>query len=82
MFEHPDTGNKDPYYTITIIVLSVTAAKFLFEGVSLTLWGHIINLGHADAATYMAVLAPVLGAHGYMSVNKKKGSDDGSTDSK
>jgi hypothetical protein len=63
---HPRTKQEDPMLTLTCIVVIIAAIKFLFEGVDITIAGHVFSFGHADGGTYATVLTPVLGAHGYM----------------
>ncbi len=44
--------------------------KFLAEGVSFTLFGSPVTLGHVDSAAYATLLAPLWASHGYINVNK------------
>lgn len=63
-FKHPRTGKPDAILTLTCFAVIICVVKFLFEGVELAVHGHVLSLGHADAASYMAILTPVMGAHG------------------
>lgn len=64
---------SDPMFTMACAAIIICLLKFLMEGVSVTLEGHVFDLGHADASTYAAILAPILGAHGYVAVKTPKG---------
>lgn len=75
LFSHPTTGKRDVLVTVTILICCVCAAKFLFEGISFTLFGHIISLGHADSMSYGAMLGPTLGAHGAVEFNRVSNQD-------
>lgn len=66
----PQTNEPDMLMTLAWIVTLVCSAKFLFEGVEINIAGHVLSLGHADATTYAAMLAPVLGAHGWKESGK------------
>lgn len=61
---HPETKQPDALLTMSCLVVLMCATKFIFEGVELHLFSHVISFGHADAASYAAMLTPVLGAHG------------------
>ncbi len=67
---HPSTQKPDSILTLTVFVVVACTIKFVMEGVTFHLFGHPVDLGHADASTYGAILAPVLGAH---SVREYKG---------
>lgn len=56
---------SDPMLTMACIAIVVCLIKFLMEGVS---FANGLSLGHADSGTYAAILAPILGAHGYVSI--------------
>jgi len=51
---------------LTVTLLSVIACivKFFFDGVSFSIFGHMVILGHADASTFGSILTPILSAHG------------------
>lgn len=61
----------DPFTSVSVITVFGCLLKFLADGVTLTLYGHTLTLGHVDSATYVALLTPVLGAHGYIRVKGK-----------
>lgn len=61
--KHPRTGERDAMLTLMALTVLVCVVKFFFEGVSVTLFGHTLSLGHADPLSYGAILSPVLGAH-------------------
>lgn len=63
--KHPQTNEPDLLMTLAWVVTLVCSIKFLFEGIEITIGAHTLSLGHADATTYAAMLAPVLGAHGW-----------------
>lgn len=63
--KHPRTGLPDVMLTLSTVVVLAASVKFLLEGINLTIFGHMVNFGHADAMTYGTLLTPVLGAHGY-----------------
>lgn len=64
-FKHPRTGLGDPMLTITVIAVGIAALKFLLDGASITLFGHILDFGHVDPLTYGSLLTPILGAHSW-----------------
>lgn len=72
VFKHPSTGKPDSILTLTCFVVIACTLKFVLEGVAVHLFGGSFTLGHADAATYMAVLTPVMGAHGFREYNSFK----------
>ena len=73
--KHPSTGIEDPMMTLSVIAALACVVKFLADGVTFTLYGHTMNLGHADSMAYGALLTPILGAHGYIQGLKPKGPD-------
>lgn len=62
--KQPKTGESDPVLSMATFVVAMCTIKFFFEGVSIDIAGHVFSLGHADAMTYGAMLAPILGVHG------------------
>lgn len=56
---------------LSVLVVVVAAIKFLFEG------GTVTVFGHADASTYAMFLGPVLGAHSYIRTAKPKADKPG-----
>lgn len=67
---NPSSNKSDPMLTMSVLVVSVAALKFLLEGVTMTVGGHAVNFGHVDAMVYGALLTPVLGVHGYLKGKK------------
>ncbi len=63
---HPKTGKPDVILTMVVFVIVVCAIKFLLDGVTLKLFGHVISFGHTDSFSYGSLLSPVLGAHGFI----------------
>lgn len=61
-----DPGSSNLMTTITVVTVLAAVARFLLDGVILTLGTHVFNFGHVDSLTYTAILAPVLGAHGWI----------------
>lgn len=53
---------------VTMTVLATTAAviKFLLDGVSIDVAGHVLSFGHVDSMAYGSLLTPVLAAHGFV----------------
>lgn len=69
---------KDVMLTLVTLTVYACVGKFLMEGVSIHIGEHVLDLGHADSGTYAALLAPILGAHGYITSKKpKEGQQDG-----
>lgn len=76
---NPDTGKPDEMITVTVLTISAVLFRFVLDGVTLEVFDHKLVFGHVDALVYAAVLAPVLGTHGFMSQKKigvKNGIDD------
>ena len=46
--------------------------KFLLEGVSITIAGQPLSLGHADPVTYGMLLGPLWGGHAYLQARVRK----------
>lgn len=61
---------KNPTLTLSFIVVSVCALRFLFDGLSLNILGHTLDIGHMDPLAYGSILTPVLGAHGYVQTRR------------
>lgn len=51
---------------LSAIVVIAAAVKFLLDGVTFSVNGHPMDLGHLDSMTYATFLTPVLGAHGWV----------------
>ena len=64
--QHPTTGEVDVILSLVVFVVVICGLKFLLDGVSLQIFGHLINFGHVDSMSYGTMLAPTLGAHGYI----------------
>jgi hypothetical protein len=58
--------------SLSVIVTMVCAFRFLLDGVSMTFFGHTLSIGHTDPLAYTTLLAPVLGAHGYIRTRVKE----------
>lgn len=54
---------------LSVAVVLVCCLRFLFDGIEITIAGHSLSLGHMDPLAYGTILAPVLGAHGYIRAN-------------
>jgi len=57
------SGQPDAMLTFSAIAFAVVIAKMLFSGEALTIKGHDVNFGTADAAAIAALLTPTLGAY-------------------
>lgn len=68
--KHPGTGEPDVMTTLLVITTTVASLKFLMDGVTLHISSHVISFGHMDALSYGSLLAPLLGAHGYIEGKK------------
>ena len=62
----PATGKPDELVTIAVVTTLAAVTRFLLDGVTVNLDGYIFTFGHIDASVYLAILAPALGAHGYI----------------
>lgn len=63
----PKTGQPDEMVTVVLLTTLAVVGRFLLDGISINIMGHKVEFGHVDAMSYAALLAPVLGAHGFMS---------------
>lgn len=63
-------SHKKTIERLSVMVVIAATVKFLFEGGSITIFGH------ADALTYGLLLTPVLGAHSYVHTQVTKGMDN------
>lgn len=63
---HPTTGQIDVILSLVVFVVVICGIKFLLDGVSIQVMGHVVNFGHVDSMSYGTMLAPTLGAHGYI----------------
>ena len=66
---------RDQMFLLVAFTIVCCVFKFMMEGVVLNIGGQTLNLGHADAGTYAALLAPILGAHGYVTVKTPEDKD-------
>lgn len=64
--KHPTTGQVDVILSLVVFVVVICGLKFLFDGVSIHVFGHLVSFGHVDSMSYGTMLAPTLGAHGYI----------------
>jgi|SRR5579859_4495289 len=62
-----NSGKTDVILTLVVLAVMSAVIKFLLDGVTIDIFGHIINFGHTDSVSYGTMLSPILGAHGYMS---------------
>lgn len=69
---NPDTGKPDEMVTITILSVGAVLTRFLFDGITVSMYGHSFTFGHVDAMVYASILAPILGTHGFITNNKDK----------
>lgn len=69
---HPNNKRSDTMLTFVSMTVFVCCVKFLFEGLSFTLGEFTFTFSQSDSLTYAAMLAPVLGAHGYIKVQPFK----------
>ncbi len=69
--KQPKSGMPDVMVTLSVVAVFAAVLKFLLEGVTIVVYGHSIDFGHADSLTYGALLAPVLGAHGWVDTMSK-----------
>lgn len=63
---HPSTGEIDVILSLVVFVVVICGLKFLLDGVSIQVFGHMVSFGHVDSMSYGTMLAPTLGAHGYI----------------
>lgn len=63
--KNPTTGKPDIILTLSALACSAAIVKFLLEGVTLQVSGHVVDFGHVDSLTYGTLLAPILGAHSW-----------------
>lgn len=71
----PSTGKPDEMVTLTTLVTLAATGRFLLDGITVDIMGHLLTFNHVDSTTYLAFLAPIIGAHGYI---KGKGMIDAS----
>lgn len=77
-FKHPKTGIEDPMMTMSVVACSVCLLKFLLDGLGGSVGGLSLSFGHVDPLAYGSLLAPILGAHGYISTrDSDKGDKNG-----
>lgn len=53
---------------LTLVAVAVIAAvaRFLLDGVAISIAGHVFAFSKTDPLAYGSLLTPILGAHGYM----------------
>jgi hypothetical protein len=61
----------NPTAHLSVIVVMICSFRFLLDGVSVTVFGHSLSIGHTDPLAYSSFLAPVLGVHGYIHTKTK-----------
>lgn len=64
--KHPTTGQTDVLLSLVVFVVIICGLKFLMDGATIQIFGHMISFGHVDSMSYGTMLAPMLGAHGYV----------------
>jgi hypothetical protein len=70
---NPDTGKPDEMVTVTLIVTLAAVFRFLVDGMTLNILGHVLTFTKLDSSVYIALLGPVLGSHAFI---KGKGVDN------
>ena len=55
-----------------VYLVGIVSARFVLDGMSLTILGQNITFGHVDSLTYAAILGPILASHGYVQVKGPK----------
>ncbi len=68
--------DKTSMEALTILAVACCCFRFLFDGVTTTLFGSTFSLGHIDSGAYAALLAPILAAHSYIKTQTKTNSED------
>lgn len=56
-------GKKDAMLTFAVIAFVVVIMKFIVSGFAISIAGHDINFGDAEAGAIAALLTPTLGAY-------------------
>jgi len=69
---NPDTGKPDETVTIAIFVSLAVVFRFLVDGMTLNLFGHLITFSKLDATVYISLLGPALASHSYVKVKSDK----------
>jgi len=72
---NPSTGEPDEMVTIAMIVTTAVVFRFLVDGLTITVLGHVFTFTKIDASVYVSLLAPALGAHSYVGVSRTKKED-------
>lgn len=57
-------------HRLAILVVVVASVKFIFDGVSIKVFGNSFDFGHVEPLVYGTFLGPVLGAHGWIEGKK------------
>lgn len=60
------TISDNPTGFLSILVVMICSFRFLLDGISVTVSGHLLQISHTDPLAYSSILAPILGAHGYV----------------
>ncbi len=63
--KNPESDRPDGMLTLAFIVTIAATIRFLLDGVTVTVFDHVIAFGKVDALVYGALLTPVLGAHSF-----------------
>ena len=63
--------NKTTTELLSIFTVLICGFRFLFDGVSTTLFGVKFELGHIDSLSYGAFLTPILAAHSYIQTRSR-----------
>jgi len=63
---------RNPTPHMTVIVVLVCSIRFLLDGITVSMFGHSLTVGHTDPLAYGSFLAPLLGAHGYIHTRTTK----------
>jgi hypothetical protein len=64
LFRHHLTNKEDALLTATVLSIALVAIRFFVDGMTFTLFGHVLSFTHVDSASYAALLSPIAGAHG------------------
>lgn len=57
---------QDPLLALIGFSVICCVGKFLIDGVTFTVHGSPVSLGHMDPLAYGSLLTPLLAAHGYI----------------
>jgi hypothetical protein len=73
---HPKTGTIDVMITLLVFAVVVCAIKFFLSDMTIVLANRTITFGHVDPFSFSSFLAPMFGAHGYMSGQQRQSDND------